>query len=124
MANTIESSASETPNTGKNIILVNKWLLYYNYDNDGNINQCVFVPKLANISLLIVCSENTAEAAYCDHFGTEREIDNNNRFYFYSNVQQMGPMKWNHNKQLITLTVITLSGVHCTGMIGAHRLLY
>jgi hypothetical protein len=30
--------------------------------------------------------------------------------FWYSNVEQMGPCQCDHNKQLIILTVITLSG--------------
>jgi len=35
-------------------------------------------------------------------------------FYSHYNNEQMGSMKSNHIKQLITLTMITLSSFHCT----------
>ncbi len=35
--------------------------------------------------------------------------DNNNGFYLNSNVSKMGPIKYDHNKWLIKLTVITLN---------------
>ncbi len=38
-----------------------------------------------------------------------REGDNINQIYSYSNVKQMVLIKYDHNKWLITLTVITLS---------------
>jgi hypothetical protein len=49
-----------------------------------------------------------------------RENDNNNQmititgFYIesYCNIEQIGPSQFDHNKRLITLAVITISGFH------------
>ena len=67
----------------------------------------------------------------CDHIGKERETDNINWMitktcYFYTVVfcnLLIGPLKYDHTKQLIMFPLITFRGFHCSSFIQLLKLL-